>query len=175
MKYYQRISLFRLPKSFAASNKRQRRKYHDRAIWADFLRDTGRAPDTKYIECFHFEMSEYWANELLRLVLDGVKKATSSSLWGYEIEGDPIPQKGELSIVTDWDGNPKCVIETTDVTILPFKDITYDICKRKGEDDSLESWRKGHIDFFKEEKEPGYEFSENMPMIFEDFKVVYRK
>ena len=98
-------------------------------------------------------MTEYWANELLRLVLEVVKKATSSSLWGYEIEGDPIPKKGELSIITDWDGNPKCVIETTDVTILPFKDITYDICKREGEDDSLESWRRGHIDFFTEEGE----------------------
>ena len=145
-------------------------------FWADFLRDTGRAPDTKYTACFHFEMTEYWANELLRLVIDGVKKATSSSLWGYEIEGDPIPKKGELSIITDWDGNPKCVIETTDVTILPFKDITYDICKREGEDDSLESWRRGHIDFFTEEgKELGYEFSEDMPVIFEGFKVVYKK
>ncbi len=145
-------------------------------FWADFLRDTGRAPDTKYTTCFHFELTEYWANELLRLVLEGVKKATSSSLWGYGTEGDPIPKKGELSIVTDWDGNPKCVIETTAVTILPFKDITYDICKREGEDDSLESWRRGHIDFFTEEgKELGYEFSEDMPVIFEDFKVVYRR
>lgn len=71
---------------------------------------------------------------------------------------------------------PKCVIETTNVSILPFKDITYDICRLEGEDDSLESWRKGHISFFKEEgKKSGYEFSEEMPVVFEEFEVVYQR
>ena len=71
---------------------------------------------------------------------------------------------------------PKCVIETTNVRILPFKDITYDICRLEGEDDSLESWRKGYISFFKEEgKELGYEFSEEMPVVFEEFEVVYQR
>lgn len=60
-------------------------------------------------------------------------------------------------------------------TIIPFSDITYDICKREGEDDTLESWRAGHINFFKEEgKKLGYEFKNDMPVIFEDFEVVYQ-
>lgn len=71
---------------------------------------------------------------------------------------------------------PKGVIETTNVRILPFKDITYDICRLEGEDDSLESWRRGHISFFKEEgKELGYKFSEEMPVVFEEFEVVYQR
>ncbi|MGN1147892.1 MAG: ASCH domain-containing protein, partial [Lachnospiraceae bacterium] len=124
------------------------------------MKSKGLAENTTYVDCFHFEMTEKWANELLRLVLDGAKKATSSSLWGYEIEGDKIPQKGDYYIVTDWDGNPGCVIETTRVRILPFKDITFDICRLEGEDDSLESWQKGHISFFEAEgKELGYTFS----------------
>lgn len=70
---------------------------------------------------------------------------------------------------------PRCVIETISVTIIPFSDITYDICKREGEDDTLESWRAGHINFFKEEgKKLGYEFKNDMPVIFEDFEVVYQ-
>lgn len=93
----------------------------------------------------------------------------------YEIEGERIPQVGDLSIVTDWEGVPRCVIETTKITIIPFSEITYDICKREGEDDTLESWVKGHAHFFKEEgKQIGYEFSDNMPVVFEDFKVVYQ-
>ena len=100
-------------------------------------------------------------------MLEGRKKATSSSLWGYELEGDKIPRKGELSIVTDWNGEPECVIETTDVTVIPFKDLTFDICSREGEDDNLQSWQEGHREFFTEEgKELGYEFSEDMPVIF---------
>lgn len=143
-------------------------------FWNTFLLEQGKDDDIQYIDCFHFELTEKWANELLRLVLLGKKQATSSSLLAYEISGDRVPLIGDYSIVTDWDGNPRCVIETTNITILPFKDITFEICKREGEDDSLESWRKGHIKFFTEDgKELGYTFSENMPVIFEDFKVVF--
>lgn len=143
-------------------------------FWKNFLLKTNRAKDTKYIDCFHFELTEKLANELLRLVLIGQKQATSSSLLSYEIEGDKIPQIGDLSIITDWNGIPKCVIETTNVTIIPFKDITFDICKREGEDENLESWRKGHIKFFSNDgKELGYKFTEDMPVIFEDFKIVF--
>lgn len=145
-------------------------------FWDDFLRETGRNKDTKYLDCFHFELTEKWANKLLELVLEGKKKATSSSLKAYEIEGERIPENGDYSIVTDWEGNPKCVIETVNVRILPFKEITFEICSLEGEDDSLESWRKGHIRFFEAEgKELGYDFSEDMPVIFEEFEVIYKK
>ena len=144
-------------------------------FWKTFLRETKRHETTKYLEVFHFELTEKWANELLRLVLIRQKKATASSLWGYEIEGERIPKIGDLSIITDWEGVPRCVIKTIEVAIIPFSDITYDICKREGEDDTLESWRSGHIHFFKEEgNELGYEFREDMPVVFEDFKVVYQ-
>lgn len=144
-------------------------------FWRNFLIENGLDEKTQYIDCFHFELTEHWANELLRLVLIGQKKATASSLWGYEIEGDKIPKVGDYSIVTDWDGNPGCVIRTTNVRIIPFKEITYDICKLEGEDDNLESWQNGHRRFFREEGEKlGYTFSEDMPVIFEEFEVVYR-
>ncbi|QUH28557.1 ASCH domain-containing protein [Vallitalea guaymasensis] len=144
-------------------------------FWEKFLKKTGRYETTRYLEVFHFELTEKLANELLRLVLIGQKQATASSLWGYEIEGERVPEVGDLSIVADWEGVPRCVIETTQVTIIPFSDITYDICKREGEDDTLESWREGHIRFFNEEgKELGYEFKDDMPVIFEDFEVVYQ-
>lgn len=144
-------------------------------FWKRFLKETGRPETTKYLEVFHFELTEKWANELLRLVLIGQKKATASSLWAYELEGERIPEVGDFSIVTDWEGVPRCVIETIAITILPFSDMTYDICKREGEDDTLESWRAGHIHFYIEDgKKLGYEFREDMPVVFEDFEVVYQ-
>lgn len=154
-------------------------RYSQEAIdkfWKEFLTATGRRENSKYLEVFHFELTEKWANELLRLVLIGQKKATASSLWSYECEGEPLPTVGDLSIVTDWKGVPHCVIETTAVTVLPFSEITYDIAKREGEDDTLASWQQGHIKFYKEEgKMLGYEFTEDMPVVFEDFKVVYKR
>lgn len=145
------------------------------AFWKQFLEDTGRDPETKYYDSFHFCLDEKWANELLHLVLIGQKRATSSSVPVYEAEGERLPEVGDMSVVTDWDGNPHCVIRTTGVTILPFREMTYDICKREGEDECLETWREGHIRFFTEDcAQAGVTFTEDMPVLFEDFEVIYK-
>lgn len=143
-------------------------------FWNRFLEKTSRNKNTTYMDVFYFELTEKVSNELLDLVLKGQKRATASSYSSYKIEGIPLPKKGDLSIVTNFQGVPKCVIQTKEVSIIPFKEITYDICKREGEDDTLESWQKGHIKFFTEEgKLLGYEFCRNMLVVFEDFEVVY--
>ena len=145
-------------------------------FWQEFLAAKNPDPSTQYYSSFHFCNDEKLANELLALVLSGKKTATASSLPCYEIEGEKLPQVGNYSIVTDFSGNPHCVIETTAVTIMRFGDMTYDICKREGEDDTLESWREGHIKYFSQEAaELGFEFSEDMPIVFEDFTVVYKR
>lgn len=57
--------------------------------------------------------------------------------------------------------------------IIPYCEITFDIAKLEGEDDTLESWQKSHRHFFTEEgKEIGYTFTEDMPVIFEEFEVI---
>ncbi len=145
-------------------------------FWQAFLKATALPNTTTYLESFHFELTEKWANELLRLVLIGKKKATASSLWFYQKNNERIPQVGDYSIVTDWNNIPHCVIKTTKITILAFKDITFDLCKKEGEDDNLESWQKGHIKFFTNEGiKEGYQFTWDMPVLFEEFKVVYKK
>ncbi|HWP80729.1 MAG TPA: ASCH domain-containing protein [Candidatus Acidoferrum sp.] len=146
------------------------------AFWQDFLQKTGRPPDTAPYEIFHFCMTEELANGLLGLVLDGKKTAATSSLPLYETAGQRPPRPGDLSVVTDWAGAPRCVIETTAVRTMPFNEMTYEICKREGEDDTLESWQQGHARVFTEEgAQEGYAFSPEMPIVFEDFKVVWRR
>lgn len=145
-------------------------------FWNEFINKTMRSLETKYIEAFHFELTEYWANELLRMVLTKKKTATASSLYSFQLNNEKVPQVGDLNIITDWNGTPKCVIETTQIRILPFKDITYDICKREGEDECLDTWQDGHIKFFTAEGNSlGYLFTDDMPVVFEDFKVIYEK
>ena len=48
--------------------------------------------DISNLEKGHFERTEKAANYLLGLVLAGKKRATSSSLWAYEIEGEAVPK-----------------------------------------------------------------------------------
>lgn len=142
-------------------------------FWLRFLKSSGRVRSTKYFEAFHFTDNEKVANELLALVLEGKKTATTSAFPAYN---DNMPSVGTLSIVTDYAGKPYAVIETTSVLVFPFDEMTYEICKREGEDDNLESWRKSHKKVFTAEAEElGYEFSEKMPIVFEDFKVIYRE
>jgi uncharacterized protein YhfF len=145
-------------------------------FWQDFLTANEMDESLIYFESFHFDLTKEWANKLLDLVLAREKRATASSLYAFELEGGRIPQIGDYNIITDWDKNPRCIIKTTAVTILPFNKMTFDICKREGEDDTLESWQRGHRHFFTEEgKVMGYEFTEDMPVVFEDFEIVYCK
>ena len=144
------------------------------AFFARYLSKAGLDPDTPYMEAFHFCETRELAESLLALVLEGKKRATASCLSSYEAAGDPLPYVGSYSVITDFDGAPHCVMQTTAVTILPYKDITFDICKREGEDECLETWRRGHFACFTQEgEEYGFTFTEDMDIIFEDFEVVY--
>lgn len=146
------------------------------AFWERFLQSSGRPANTRYLDCYHFTADETLANELLALTLRGQKAATTSLFHLYELDGDPLPEPGDLSVITGWDGVPRCVIETTAVRIIPFQDMTFDICKREGEDDTLESWRANHLRAFeRDEAEYGFTFTWDMPVVFEDFKVIYRE
>lgn len=58
------------------------------------------------------------ANDLLRLVLIGKRRATSSSLLGYEREGENLLKIGDLSIVIGGDKVPRCVLKTTNATLI---------------------------------------------------------
>ncbi len=146
---------------------------HD--FWERFKKELNE-PQATYKSHFHFELMEELAQCLLELVLKGKKRATASSLYAFQIENEPLPKAGDYHIITDFHGVPRCVIRTTKVTILPFNEVTYDICKREGEDDTLESWQKGHQRFYEEEgKQLGYSFTETMPVVFEDFEVVYQE
>lgn len=147
-----------------------------KAFWELFLKEKGLDKSTKYFECFHFELTKKAANELLNLVLRGVKKATSSSLEEFKLSGSEIPKENDYSILTDWEGTPRCVIQTIKVRVMPFNEMTFDLCKLEGEDNSLASWKKSHISFFQRQADLlGYAFSEEMNIIFEEFEVVYKK
>ncbi len=144
-------------------------------FWRSFIREKNMPEDLRYSESFSFGMTEDMARELLKLVLRGKKRACSSSLYAYEISGERLPEAGEYGIVTDWYGIPRCVTETFRVRTIPFKEMTFDLCKKEGEDSELSEWQEKHARFFTEEgKELGYEFSWEMPVVFEEFKVVFK-
>ena len=115
------------------------------------------------------------ADELGALVKSGIKTATCSLLWEFESDGEPIPAAGEYSLILDGSGNPICIIQTTDVSILPFVQVQALHAWEEGEGDrSLEYWRAVHWRYFspiclKLGRQPALD----MPLVCERFRLVY--
>lgn len=122
---------------------------------------------------------EAWAygddsDKLAELTLNGIKTATCSAYYWYEVEGEELPKEGEYSVILNSNEEAVCVTKTTKVYIERFKNISKEHAYKEGEGDrSLEYWRKVHKDFFtKELSEVGIEFSEDMELVCEEFETV---
>lgn len=146
------------------------------AFWERFLKKQGLDYSTKYNDAFTFGNNRDVSNKLCQLVLDKKKTATASLVKSYEASGEIPPKVGEYLIVVDYDNNPKCIIQTKAITIIPFNKMTYEICKRESEDDTLKTWKSGHLQFFSQDaKELGFVFDESMDVFFQDFEMVYHE
>ena len=145
------------------------------SFWSRYLSGAGLDPETPIYDVDFFADNEQDANELLELVMNGTKRGTAALLWEYEAEGKRLPQPGDLSIVTDWDGSPHCVIETTRVDIRAYQDVDQEFAAIEGEGDhSLEFWRNAHWPYFGRRcAELGLERSDEMPVVCEQFRRVY--
>ncbi len=125
-------------------------------------------------EAWAFGATSDHADQLLGLVLDGVKTGTASSLWDYEHTGEATPRVGELSILLDGAGTPRALIETTDIDTVPFNEVTAEHAFAEGEDDrSLESWRTEHEHYWRNYSESPRGFAPDMPIICERFRVLF--
>ena len=87
------------------------------------------------------------------------------------------PKVGNLSVIIDWSGAAICVIETMNIDIVPYKDVSEEFAATEGEGDkSLDYWRRAHWSYFSREMEAmGKKPSEDMLVICEKFQVVYTK
>ena len=124
---------------------------------------------------------EPWAygadpDTLAELTRTGVKTATASAGVWYEGGGEPMPKAGEYNVILNSRDEAVCVIRTTRVYTVPFNQVSAEHAFREGEGDrSLAYWRRVHEDFFRAElAEVGLEFSPTMPVVCEEFEVVYR-
>jgi uncharacterized protein YhfF len=144
--------------------------------WNDYARSHPSLQGQRYYEAFRFGNTEQMANELAALVLSGVKTATSSLLWTIEQEKKPLMHAGDYSIVTDWKHHPVCIIQTTEVNIVPFRDIDAQFAYDYGEGERTLIWLKQQLwDYYVQECSLiGRPATEEMPLVCERFRVVYK-
>lgn len=148
-----------------------------RAFWDAFAQTRPTDPAPRFFEAFHFDDNAPSANELASLVVDGRKRATAALAWAHDAEGKPLPRPGDLSIVTDFDGNPVCIIETRRVDIVPFSQVSAEFAATEGEGDgSLAYWRRVHAAYFGRVCERiGRTPEPDMPVVCERFEVVFKR
>jgi uncharacterized protein YhfF len=118
----------------------------------------------KYLgfQSFSFGDGPDLADELLELVIRGVKTATCST-------ADQASTPRARWIVRDGRGLPRCVIETTEVTYRRFGDVDAAFAYEEGEGDrSLAYWRQAHRNYFGRLGK----FSEDMMLMCERFRLV---
>ena len=118
----------------------------------------------QHLRRFAFGDNPALADELLDLVMQGIKTATCST------EDEPnTSSPGERWIVLDGRGKPRCVIETTEVTYRKFGEVDAAFAHEEGEGDrSLDYWRNAHRTYFGRLGR----FSEDMTLMCERFRLV---
>lgn len=145
------------------------------SFWKAYLNENTLASDTKLFEVFFFTESKEHADYLAEAAISGIKTGTASLLWHAEASGAGVPEVGVLSMVTFANGDPACIIKTVNVDIVPFKDVSEAFAATEGESNpSLAHWRTCHWREFADQcSHLQLEAHENMPVICEEFKVVY--
>jgi uncharacterized protein YhfF len=114
------------------------------------------------LQSFAFGDGPALADELLDLVIRGVKTATCST-------EDQASMPGARWIVLDGCGEPRCVIETTEVTYRRYGDVDAAFAYDEGEGDrSLDYWRSAHRTYFGRQGK----FREDMMLMCERFRLV---
>lgn len=115
---------------------------------------------------FQFGDSPELADQLLALVLAGVKTATCGALHHFNGQ-EPMPEVGRRDVVLDGQGRPACVIETTSVLIQRFDQVDEAFALAEGEG-PYPVWRQEHIAYF--ERNGGY--APDMMLVCERFRLV---
>lgn len=148
------------------------------AFWQAYLASLPalRQPPASTYQVWYFGDHERMANELGELVRTGIKTAACGLLWEYEAEDEALPQAGELNIIINWAGEPLCLIEISEVEIKPFNQVDAQFAYDEGEGDrSLAYWRQAHRSFFARYcQRIGRELHEDMPLVCERFRVIFR-
>jgi len=146
-------------------------------FWREFCAKNPAINVDEPYQVWFFGNSSEMARELDELVLQGKKTATASLVEENKLNPESAPVPNGYSVVTDFEGNPRCGIQTTEIRHLPFDEVDAEFAFDEGEgDQTLADWRDGHWRYFsKEAKELKIEFDEKSPITCERFKLLFPK
>lgn len=144
-------------------------------FWEQFCTSNPHVSADEPYQSWYFGNTPEMAAELAELVKSGKKFATASLAAVNDIKPDEAPIENGYSVVTDFFGEPLCVIQTVEIRHLPFNEVDAQFASDEGEgDQSLEYWRTVHLAYFtREAAELGIDFDERSLICCERFRLLY--
>jgi len=145
--------------------------------WEQFLASlkAGAKRPSAYADTAAFGFTWDDAREIASLVRIGTKTATGGLVWSNEADGTPGSRPGDLWIVIAGPDEPVCLIETTEVRVIPYDEVPEEYAREGGEGErTLSDWRRMYWEMIVSEcKRIGREPDRKAPLAMERFRVVY--
>ena len=145
-------------------------------MWSDFLEANPEFKNDGLPEADSFHNNEADAKRLADLIVSGKKQAGSMLYFFFEEAKADLPAIGTKSIVTNFDGKARAIIEITKVDTIPFNQVSaaYAELDMGTNIEPLEKWKKAHWDFFASSmEEKGVQPTEEMLVVCEWFETVW--
>jgi uncharacterized protein YhfF/GNAT superfamily N-acetyltransferase len=144
------------------------------AFWAGYCRRAGLPEATPY-QAWPFGDSPELAHELVELVLHGPKRATAGLVAWNELHPQDAPVPDGYSVVTEFDGTPRCVIRTVWLEKRALREVDAQFAWDEGEGDrTLADWMAGHRRYFGRVcPSLGIAFSDDVQVQLERFELLY--
>lgn len=144
-------------------------------FWNEFLEAKGLDKGIKYCMVRKFGRNRDDSVRLLKLLTRGKLRAAVSGGGAEGDDGGVTPTKGEYSIITDWDDIPRCVVKTVRTQPIRLNGITAEQVLKMGEECTVGEWLERRRDLFiGMDKQDEYAFSEDMPIVYEEFRLEYK-
>ena len=142
------------------------------AFWRAFAQHAGVEAD--YVPVAFGDTPEM-ADELLALVLAGMKRATASLARDYGDGREPLPKAGDFVVVVDGRGLPRCIWRSTHVEVKPLVAVDDRFAWDEGEGDRSRAWwlEAHRWDFSRQAEREGFSMHDEIETVFERFELVW--
>ncbi len=119
-------------------------------MWEGFTNAHPEFKNENLPEAFPFHNNEFDAKRLANLIVNGKKKAFSSLYARGKATNAELPKIGTKSIVTNFDGKARAIIEFKKVETVPFNEVSKDYAEvdMGTTIEPLKKWKKAHWEFF---------------------------
>ena len=115
------------------------------------------------------------SDEIAELARQGQKRGTAHLALDFKKNAVPQRKPGEYMMVLNGSLEPQCVVRCTNITVVPFRDVTEEFARSEGEGDlTREYWATAHKRYFlKQLAEWDMEWDEGLDVVCESFELVW--